>query len=151
MNIIPSLSHHLAAILAAISDECAHGLRETDVRGVQLFYLLAVCQNPGMSQDGLAGQLGVNGSNVTRQLSELEALGYVRRHRNRNDHRQWLVEPTDRAYELLPRLVDILSDAQTALMRGLSGEEQELFCELAESMAHNAARRTAERTREQNG
>lgn len=145
MNIIPSLSRYLSTVQAAIIDECTDGLRDTDLRGVQLFYLLAVCQNPGLSQDGLALQLGVNGSNVTRQLGELETLGYIRRRRNHADGRQWLVDPTDRAYEMLPRLVEVLGDAQAALMRDMSPEEQELFLDLSERVAKNAARRAAKR------
>ena len=149
MNIISSLSQSLSAILSAITGECEDSLRDTDLRATQLPYLLCVCRNPGLSQDGLAGRLGVNRSNVTRQMTELEGLGYVRRRRNPQDGREWLVEPTDRAYEVLPRLLDALSDAQAVLMRDMSGEEQELLVELAERVAKNAARRAAERAREE--
>lgn len=149
MNIILPLSLHLTSITSAIADECSHALRDTDLHGAQLFYLLCVCQNPGLSQDGLAQQLGVNGSNVTRQMGALETMGYVRRQRDREDKRRWLVMPTDRAYEMLPRLVDVLSDAQAALTRGMSPEEIELLCELTERMARNAARRRAELEREE--
>jgi simple sugar transport system ATP-binding protein len=112
MNIIPALSLHLATIQSTILDECDRSLADTDLRGVQLFYLLTVCQNAGMSQDRLAALLGVANSNVTRQISALEGLGYVTRRRDENDGRRCLVDPTDRAYEMLPRLVDILRDAQ---------------------------------------
>lgn len=147
MNIIPALSLHLSTIQSAIMDECDRGLADTDLRGVQLFYLLTVCQNAGASQDRLAALLGVANSNVTRQLSSLEALGYVTRRRDENDGRCWLVDPTDRAYEMLPRLVEVLRDAQTALTRNMSTEEQELLFELVERMAHNAARQQASRRR----
>ncbi len=148
MNIIPALSLHLAAIQSAILDECDRGLRGTDLRGVQLFYLLTVCQNAGASQDRLAALLGVANSNVTRQLASLERLGYVTRRRDENDGRCWLVDPTDRAYEVLPRLVDALRDAQAALTREMSAEEQELLLELVERMAYNAARRKASHRRD---
>lgn len=149
MNIIASLTHHFAAILSVVTAECDDRLRDTDLRGVQLFYLLCICHNPGLSQDRLAQQLGVNGSNVTRRVCELERMGYISRHRNPEDKRQWLVEPTDRTYELLPRLVDTLSDIQRALTRDMSPEEQELLGELAEHMAKNAARCSAERKRKE--
>ena len=150
MNIIPSLFLHLTTIQSAILDECDRGLRETDLRGVQLFYLLTVCQNAGASQDKLAALLGVAGSNVTRQLASLESLGYITRRRDGADGRRCLVDPTDRAYEMLPRLVEVLRDAQAALTRDMSAEEQELLCELVERMAHNAARhRASQRRRDQ--
>lgn len=143
MNIIPALDLHLATIRAAILDECDRGLRDTDLRGVQLFYLLTVCQNAGASQDRLAALLGVANSNVTRQLASLEQLGYVTRRRDEDDRRCWLIDPTDRAYEVLPRLVEVLNEAQSALTREMSAEEQELLLELVERMAYNAARHMA--------
>ncbi|MBO5897714.1 MAG: MarR family transcriptional regulator [Clostridia bacterium] len=143
MNIIPALSLHLATIQSTILDECDRSLADTDLRGVQLFYLLTVCQNAGVSQDRLAALLGVANSNVTRQISTLERLGYVTRRRDANDGRRCLVDPTDRAYEMLPRLVEILRDAQAALTRNMSLEEQELLLELVERISYNAARHKA--------
>lgn len=142
-NILPVLVRHMTAALNTVTKEFERGLAETDLRGVQLLYLFCVCQSPRLSQDGLAQQLGVDPSNVTRQLGALECRGYISRSRNPADGRQWLVEPTDKAYELLPRLVELMSDAQEALMRDMSHEEQELLCELTEHMGKNAARRAA--------
>ncbi len=147
-NILPALTRYMTAALNIVAEEFERGLADTDLGGAQLLYLFCVCQNPKLSQDKLAQQLGVNPSNVTRQLGELERLGYVRRCRNAADGRQWLVEPTDRAYELLPRMVELISDVQAALTRGMSYEEQELLFELTECMGKNAARREAELRRE---
>ena len=131
-----------------LSDEFDRGLAHTDLRGVQLPYLWCVCEHPGVSQEALADKLGVNGSNVTRQMSELARLGYITRQKSPEDGRAWLVSPTDRAYEILPLLVDIMNDAQEALLRGLSFEERELLCELVTRMDKNVARREAEVRRE---
>ena len=149
MNMIPSLFLHLSTIQSAILDECNRGLRDTDLHGVQLFYLMTVCRNAGVSQDRLAALLGVANSNVTRQLAALEKLGYVTRRRAENDGRCYLVSPTDRAYELLPRLVEVLRDAQIALVREMSSEEQELLLELVERMSYNAARSQASHRRDE--
>ncbi|MBR0442859.1 MAG: MarR family transcriptional regulator [Clostridia bacterium] len=143
-NMIPWLSRYMAAVQSMIADEFDRALADTDLRGVQLLYLFCVCENPSLSQEGLSQQLGVNGSNVTRQLGALERLGYISRRRNPEDGRQWLVEPTDRAYDLLPRMVEIMSDVQERLTRGMSYEEQELLSELLDRLSKNAARREAE-------
>ena len=145
MNKITEWTGDMNAVLRAVSSECAYRLRDTDLRGGQMFYLLSVCRMPNLSQDRLAGQLGVDESNVTRQLTDLEQKGYVRRHRDEQDGRRWLVEPTDRAYEMLPLFSDVLSDVRELLTRDLSHEEQELFGELIQKMARNAARRSAQR------
>ena len=81
-------------------------------------------------------------------MSELARLGYITRQKSSEDGRAWLVSPTDRAYEILPLLVDIMNDAQEALFRGLSFEERELLLELATRMDKNVARRGAEKRKE---
>lgn len=143
-NVLPTLSRTMTAALHMLSGELDRGLAHTDLRGVQLPYLWCVCENPGVSQEVLADKLGVNGSNVARQMSELARLGYITRQKSSEDGRAWLVAPTDRAYEMLPLLVDIMNDAQEALLRGMSAEERELLLELCERMDKNVARREAE-------
>ncbi len=144
MNIITQLTQHMNTILTVAAAEHSLALRSTDLRGSQLNYLLAVCRCPGASQETLAGLLGVDKSNVARQMSELESLGYVSRRRDESDRRRMFVDPTDRAFEVLPTLVDIVSECQHELTRGMSAEETELLCELIARMAHNAARLTAQ-------
>ena len=145
MDIITQLTQQMNTILSAAASEYAHALQDTDLRGCQMSYLLAVCQCPGMTQDALAGYLGVDKSNVARQLAKLEALGYVTREADKTDRRRLFVHPTDRAFELLPRLVDAVTDCRRELTRGMSQEEKELLCELMTRMMRNAVRLTAQR------
>jgi DNA-binding MarR family transcriptional regulator len=145
MDIITQLTRQMNTILAAASAEYSLALRDTDLRGSQLSYLLAVCQHPGMTQDALAGYLGVDKSNVARQISQLETMGYVERQTDAADRRRLFVHPTDRAFDLLPHLVDTVSDCQSELTRGMSSEEKELLCELMARMTRNAARLSAQR------
>jgi DNA-binding MarR family transcriptional regulator len=142
---ITQLFQQMNIILTSAIAEYSLALRDTDLRGSQLPYLLAVCRLPDITQEALAGHLGVDKSNVARQMSELERLGYVRRRRDQDDRRRLFVEPTDRAFDLLPVLVEAISDYRRELCRGMSAEEQELLAELTERMAHNAARLAARR------
>ncbi len=145
MNILPPFTQNLSVILSATAADYAVQLDGTDLRGTQLPYLLAVCRHPGLSQEALARNLGVDKSNVARQLNELEHLGYLSRERDGTDRRCLVVHPTDRAFELLPRLFDVVGDCRAALFRGMSAEETELLCELIERMARNAERLMARR------
>jgi DNA-binding MarR family transcriptional regulator len=142
---ISLLSQQMNLILSVAGAEYTRSLRDNDLRGSQLPYLLAVCRLPGATQDTIAGDLGVDKSNIARQMSELESLGYVTRRHDENDRRRIFVEPTDRAYDSLPTLVEAVSDCQRELMRGMSSEEQELLGELMTRVAKNAARLTAQR------
>ena len=136
---ISQLSQQMNLILSVIGAEYTRSLHGIELRGAQLPYLLAVCRRPGASQDTLAGDLGVDKSNVARQMAELEQAGYVVRRRDENDRRRIFVEPTDPAYDLLPALFDAVADCQGELTRGMSAEEKELLGELMSRMARNAA------------
>jgi DNA-binding MarR family transcriptional regulator len=145
MDIITQLTRQMNTILSSATAGYAHDLRDTDLRASQLSYLMAVCEHPGMAQEALADYLGVDRSNVTRQIAQLEALGYVQRQVDATDRRRLFVHPTDRAFDVLPHLVDTVSDCQRELTRGMSQEEKELLCELMTRMTRNAARLIAQR------
>ena len=117
--------------------------------GTQLLFVVRVCEMPGCPQERLAARMGVDGSTVTRRVRELERLGYVERRRDPSDARRLLVNPTDRAFEVLPAAVELLGDVQAALTRGMSREEIELLDELMERTARNAARMQASRREEE--
>lgn len=112
-------------------------LRQTGFPGKCLPYLWEICQRPGLSQDALAHTLDVNKSSVTRNVGVLEADGYVERRASEVDRRVIFLYPTDRAYEILPRLLEAVNDWQATLTRGMSPEEVELLSELAEHLTAN--------------
>lgn len=149
MDIITQLTRQMNTILTAATAEYASALQDTDLRSSQLPYLMAVCQCPGMTQDALAGYLGVDKSNVARHIAQLEALGYITRQADPADRRRLFVHPTDRAFERLPRLVDVVSDCQRELTRGMSTEEKELLCELMTRMTRNAARLASQKRQDE--
>ena len=145
MNIVTNLSRQMNTILSCMLAEQAASLGDTDLRDSQISYLLTVCRLPGLTQEKLAQHLGVDKSNVARQLADLEKKGYVTRTHDKEDKRLLTVQPTDRAFDLLPRMVEAVNDCQRKLTRGMSPEEWELLCELIERMEHNASRIQARR------
>ncbi len=103
-------------------------------------YIRTICRNAGISQEELAGRIGVYKSNVTRTLAQLEQSGYVERRPNPADRRCILVYPTDLAYEMLPAIVEVQGDWRTILTDGFSPEEKEQLAELLERMEDNVRR-----------
>ena len=143
MEIVTRLLQHMSRTLQAVTAELDGKAAKNGLDGTGLLYVVRVCEAPGLSQDRLAEQLGVDRSTVTRRLTELERLGYIERSRNAADRRQLLVRPTDKAFELLPWAVELLDDVQAGLTRGMSREEIELLEELIGRTAYNAARMRA--------
>ena len=148
MEIVTQLLHHMTATTLSVRGELDSRSRAGEPDATGLLFLLRVCQSPSLPQDRLAEQMGVDQSTATRRLGELERGGFVERTRNKDDRRQLLVRPTDKAFELLPKAIERLDDIQAALTRGMSREEIELLQELFARLAHNAARMRASRENE---
>ena len=103
-------------------------------------YIRTVCRNAGITQEELAGHIGVYKSNVTRTLAQLEEAGYIERRPDTSDRRCILVYPTDLAYELLPAIVEAQGEWRSILTDGFSAEEKEQLAELLERMEDNVRR-----------
>jgi DNA-binding MarR family transcriptional regulator len=87
-------------------------------------YVLAICRNPGISQEELAKEIFVNKSTVTRQLTILEKKGFVTRKHHATDARKLLVFPTERSLHVYPIIIDILEDWNKQLLAELSPTER---------------------------
>jgi len=74
----------------------------------------------------------INKSNVARQLAKLEENGYVERRISANDKRIIEVYPTDKAFEILPRVQEVLRDWNNYLTAEFTPEECELLTRLLE-------------------
>ncbi len=102
--------------------------------GIFHSYTLAICKNPGLTQEKLARHLCINKSSVTRHLSWLEQNGYVTRQTSDRDKRELLVYPTEKMHNLLPEVVSITKEWNAALAADFSEEELSLFHRILDCM-----------------
>lgn len=102
-------------------------LEGTGLSGGHTAYLFTLCRTPGMSQEQLSRHIYVNKSNVTRHLAQLEKLGYVERRQSMEDKRVILVYPTQKAYDILPRVTDVIKGWNSYLTEEFTEEEMEQF------------------------
>lgn len=119
-------------------------LKDAGVTGYQAKYILAVCNEEGISQDKLAKTLFVNKSNVARQMSALEHAGYVTRVQCDTDRRVYNVYPTQKAKELYPEIKRINTQWRGKVCEGLSEEEQEELARLMTKLVENAKKYMSE-------
>ena len=75
-----------------------------DLQSGHYAFVLAICREPGRSQEDLAQELCVNKSTVARNLNYLEEKGYISRTLLPQDKRQFSVYPTDKMLAILPEL-----------------------------------------------
>ena len=99
-------------------------LNDLGLMGNQHTYILNVCRNPGISQEGLAKKIYIHKSNVARQAALLAQGGFLKRLPSSQDKREMLLYPTDKAQDALPVIRKVLADWNSYLMEEFTGEEQ---------------------------
>ena len=113
-------------------------LNEEELNGIQQVYLFHICRHPGISQEQLRAKILVNKSNVARQLSSLEKMGYVKRHVSQADKRLYEVFPTDRAMLIYPKIVYLMEEWNERLLEDLNPQEREMFIGVLTKISHKA-------------
>ena len=90
----------------------------------QYLFIAVLCKEPGITQDKLPERIGINTSNVTRGLAQLEQAGFIRRETNPQDKRTTTVYPTQRALDIYPQLMRLISEWDSAVTSLFSDEEK---------------------------
>ena len=99
-------------------------LSEIGLEGSDQPFLLALCREPGITQDRLAKEIYIDKSVVARKLANLEKNGYVRRESDPDDKRVLRVYPTEKTLSLQPAIRVTLDDWNELIARGFSEEEK---------------------------
>ena len=101
-------------------------------------FTLAICREPGRSQEELARELCVNKSTVARNLNYLEENGYISRQSLPNDKRQFSVHPTEKLLAVLPQIRNASQQWVNLLSEGIPQEELEVFDRVLQRMEARA-------------
>ena len=109
-----------------------------DLQTTHYAFVLAICREPGRSQEELAKELCLNKSTVARNLNCLEEKGYITRTPLPSDKRQLSVYPTDKMLAVLPEIKSASAEWMTLLSEGISEEELKIFNSVLERMETRA-------------
>ncbi len=101
-------------------------------------FALAICREPGRSQEELARELCINKSTVARNLNYLEEKGYILRKSLQNDKRQFCVLPTQKMLDILPEIKTASHEWMTLLSQGIPQDELDIFNSVLERMQEKA-------------
>lgn len=135
---MPSLTRRINIISRCATAYRAAMLKDTGLMGAHHGYIMTLCRNPGISQEQIAKRIYINKSNVTRHLAQLEKNGYVERRQSDADRRVTLVYPTQRAYDILPRVQEVSRSWNAYLTSDFSDEEMEQFYAMLEKLTKRA-------------
>ena len=101
-------------------------------------FVLAICREPGRSQDFLAKELCLNKSTVARSLNSLEEKGYITRTPLSTDKRQFSVYPTEKMLLVLPEVKKASFEWMSLLSDGINDDELKIFNSVLERMENRA-------------
>lgn len=100
------------------------------LKGYHARYLIEIGSCPGISQDQLSQKLGVDKSNVARQVAILEESGYLQRRPSPTDKRVLQLFHTDKAAALIQPLKEETDCWEKQLTQSLTPEELDTFMAL---------------------
>ena len=109
-----------------------------DLQSSHYAFVLAICREPGRSQEDLARELCVNKSTVARNVNCLEEKGYVARNPLPQDKRQFSVFPTEKALCVLPEIKAASLEWMRLLSEGISQAELDTFDSVLKRMQEKA-------------
>ena len=100
------------------------------LKGYHARYLIEIGGCPGISQDQLSQKLGVDKSNIARQVAILEETGYLLRRPSPTDKRVLQLFPTEKAESLILPLKSETDCWEQQLTQVLAPQELETFMKL---------------------
>ncbi len=109
-----------------------------DLHSGHYSFALAICREPGRSQEELAQDLCINKSTVARNLNCLEEKGYISRKSLPNDKRQVSVYPTPKLLAVLPEIKKASVEWMALLSDGIPQNELDIFDSVLERMQERA-------------
>ncbi len=112
----------------------------SDLQTGHYAFVLAICREPGKSQEELARELCLNKSTVARHLNCLEERGYIQRKSLPSDRRQLAVYPTEKMLAVLPAVKAVSIEWMELLSEGIPQEELDVFDSVLARMQERAAK-----------
>ena len=109
-----------------------------DLQTTHYAFVLAICREPGHSQEEIAKELCLNKSTVARNLNCLEEKGYITRTSLPSDKRQFSVYPTEKMLSAFPEIKSASGEWMALLSEGISEEELKIFNSVLERMEARA-------------
>ncbi len=115
-----------------------NNISKKDLHSSHYAFALAICREPGRSQEELAEELCINKSTVARNLYSLEEMGYIKREQIPSDKRQFSVYPTEKMLDVLPEIKEVSQSWMSLLSEGISEADMQVFDSVLSRMQKRA-------------
>lgn len=101
-------------------------------------FIIITCENGKMIQNKFCELLDLDKSTVAKMMGKLEQDGYIQRQTNPLDSRSIDVYPTEKAYEIYPKLAANGRTWAMQLTKNMTETERTVFFEMLEKADKNA-------------
>lgn len=108
---------------ALFFEECG----DFDITPVQYGLLTSLAENPGMDQNSIGRELGIDRTNVADVVNRLSRRGLIERQRSDNDKRMVLARLTPEGERVTREMYMAMQRAQLRLLEPLLPEERNAF------------------------
>lgn len=113
----------------------AEALKDAHIKAGQFSYILCICDNPGISQEELAGELLVDKSSAAKAVKQLIADGFISRETNETDRRAYRLYPTQKSLDSYSLIQQSNQGWQDELFQNMTPVEIDFFIRLLEKLA----------------
>ncbi len=113
-------------------------LAQYDVGYGQVVYLIMIYEHEGITMKELAKMGSFDKGTITKAISKLEKLHYVRLEENVKDKRSKLLYATDQAKELITKIYLVRKEWWEHLNNGLDVESSDLFAQVMQKVVDKA-------------
>jgi len=120
---------------------CSHMdrlFRDSDIGHGPRRFLAEIALTPGLTQEEVSERLLMDKTTTARAVKQLENGGYITRTRDAADRRRYILNPTEKGGQVLPRVLEAWRECHLALAEGFTDEELEVALAMLQRLADNA-------------
>ncbi|MFC2033153.1 MarR family winged helix-turn-helix transcriptional regulator [Chloroflexota bacterium] len=134
---------NLGRVMRRVYDYYDQRLSTFDLTPSQFFVFNALCMGDGITVGEIGERVHLDNSTITGIIDRMERSGYVERQPNPDDRRSVLVNLTEKAKGLAPRILEFADELDTTLRKPFSRQEMDDFETVLRTLAETQNHVTA--------
>ncbi|HIJ07681.1 MAG: Transcriptional regulator, MarR family [Methanomicrobiales archaeon 53_19] len=103
----------------------------------QAAFLIYLTEDTEVRQETLASMIGVDKAIGTRVIRKLNEAGYIRRRRDPENYRAYLISLTEEGNEMKDAILEVSNFIDESLLNGFTDEERDMMHNLLDRMIVN--------------
>jgi MarR family transcriptional regulator for hemolysin len=103
----------------------------------QAAFLVHLAQETEVRQDALVAKIGVDKAIGTRVIRKLSEADYIRRRRDPENHRAYLISLSDKGVAMKSEILEVLDSINATLFENFSKKERKMTHKLLDRMIAN--------------